>query len=96
MCLLVLLSIGIDTGGSGWVSAIIACVYGIDFSGIACLYGIDFFGNLFRTAWIGISVIGTTFTGVSFGFGTTVCSCKRFLPARLGGVLGFLELEQNC
>ena len=93
MCLLVLLSIGIDTGGSGWVSAII--VYGIDFSGIACLYGIDVFGNVFRTALIGISASGTTFTGISFGSGTTVCSCKRFLPARVGGVLGFLELEQN-
>ena len=55
------------------------------FATFARLYGKDFAGILIGTALTGIPFIGTAFTGICFGLGTTVGSSRESLPARFGG-----------
>ena len=69
------------TGTSGGAFAEIACVFGMDVSGV-----------IIGTALTGIPLTGTAFTGISFGFGDTVCLSTKnvFLP-----VLPSLILNRN-
>ena len=76
--------IGIAAGTSGGAFTEIACVFGMDFTRIPN-----------GTALTGISFIGTPFTGISFGFGDTVCFSKGSLPVRCEEDTEVLDLEQN-